>query len=93
MKFNIKALAVACAILWGGAILAVALINLFCPYYGQRFLDLLASCYPGYHATQSLAQVVIVTLYAIADGLIGGAVFGWLYNRLERATWLGPVVQ
>ena len=93
MKFNIKALAVACGILWGAAILVVAVINLICPEYGQRFLEMLASCYPGYHATQSLVQVVIVTMYAIADGLIGGAVFGWLYNRLERATWLGRVVQ
>jgi len=50
--------------------------------YGQQFLQTLSSFYPGYHATHSIGQVVIVTLYAMADGLIGGAVFGWLYNRL-----------
>jgi hypothetical protein len=84
MKFNIKALAIACAILWGGAVLVVALVNLICVGYAQRFLELLASFYPGYHATRSIGEVILVTLYAIADGLIGGAVFGWLYNRLAR---------
>ena len=81
MKFNIKALALACAILWGAAILLVGLANLIWGSYGQHFLQIL-SFYPGYHATRSIGQVVLVTLYAVADGLIGGAVFGWLYNRL-----------
>ena len=82
MKFDVKALALACAILWGGAILLVGLANLIWGGYGQHFLQTLSSCYPGYHATRSIGEVVIVTLYAVADGLIGGAVFGWLYNRL-----------
>jgi hypothetical protein len=84
MKFNIKALALACAILWGGCVFLVGLVNLICVGYAQRFLELLASFYPGYHATHSLGEVAIVTLYAIADGLCGGAVFGWLYNRLAK---------
>jgi hypothetical protein len=90
MKFNVKALALACAILWGASVLAVCLINLACAGYGQHFLEILSSFYPGYHATRSLVQIVIVTLYATADGLIGGAVFGWLYNWLAQAGWLGP---
>jgi hypothetical protein len=84
MKFNIKALAIACAILWGGCVFLVALVNLICGSYAQRFLELLASFYPGYHATHSIGQVALVTLYAIADGLIGGVVFGWLYNRVAK---------
>ena len=86
MKINIKALAVACASLWGGAVLVVALVNLICGCYAQHFLELLASFYPGYHAARSIGEIAIVTLYAIADGLIGGAVFGWLYNRLAKST-------
>jgi hypothetical protein len=82
MKFNIKALALACAILWGGAVLAVLLANLVCTTYGQNFLEMMASIYPGYHANHTAVQAVIGTLYAAADGLIGGAVVGWLYNRL-----------
>ena len=84
MKFDIKALALACAILWGGAILLVAVANLICGSYGQHFLEMLASFYPGYHAARSIAQVAIVTLYAVADGLIAGVVVGWLYNRLAK---------
>lgn len=84
MKFNIKALALGCAILWGGAVLAVLLVNLACTGYAQNFLELMASIYPGYHANHSVGQLVIGTLYAASDGLIGGAVFGWLYNWLAK---------
>ncbi len=84
MKFNIKALALGCAIFWGGAVLAVLLANLACTNYAQNFLELMASIYPGYHANHTMVQVAIGTLYAAADGLIGGAVFGWLYNWLAK---------
>ena len=82
MKFNSKALALACAIFWGVVVLMVGVANLIWGGYGQRFLEGLASIYPGYHATRSLVEIVIVTLYAGVDGLIGGAVFGCLYNWL-----------
>lgn len=85
MKFNIKALALACGTLWGVAVLAVLLVNLECHNYAQNFLELMASIYPGYRANHSVVQVVIGTVYAASDGLIGGAVFGWLYNRLAKA--------
>jgi hypothetical protein len=84
MKFNVKALAIACAILWGGCVFLTGLANLIWSGYAQRFLEVLASFYPGYHATRSIGEVVIVTLYAIVDGLCGGAIFGWLYNRLVK---------
>ena len=84
MRFDIKALALACSILWGAAVLLVSLANLIFGGYGQHLLETLSSIYPGYHATHSLIEVVVVTLYAAADGLIGGAVFGWLYNLLVK---------
>lgn len=85
MKFNVKALALACAILWGGSVLAVGIANLIWSGYALGFLQFLSSFYPGYHATRSIIEVVIVTLYALADGLIGGALFGWLYNCLAKS--------
>jgi len=85
MKFDLKALALASAILWGAAVLVVALVNLAPGGYGQQFLEWLASFYPGYHASHTAWQIILVTIYAFFDGLIGGLVFGWLYNRFVRA--------
>lgn len=84
MKLDTRALAITCALLWGGALLVVGLMNLIWGGYGQSFLEGIASIYPGYHATHSIVEVLIVTIYATADGLVGGAVFAWLYNRLAK---------
>ncbi len=84
MKFDVKALAFAGAVLWGGCVLLMGVANLIWAGYGVHFLAFLASIYPGYHATRTIGEVLIVTLYALADGLIGGAVFAWLYNCLAN---------
>jgi len=80
MKLDVKALAFAGAILWGGCVLAMCVANLIWAPYGVRFLDFLASLYPGYHVSHSFAEILLVTVYAIVDGLIGGAILAWLYN-------------
>ena len=82
MKFNIIALGLTAGLIWGGAILVVGLANLIWPGYGQAFLDLLASIYPGYHPGTSIGSVIAGTLYGLVDGTIGGLIFGWLYNLL-----------
>jgi len=86
MRFNVKGLALASAILWGVAMLGIGLANLVWSSYGQRFLQIMASVYPGYHATRSFADVIVGTLYGVVDGLIGGAVFAWLYNQFARSS-------
>ena len=63
MKFSIKGLALASAILWGVAMLGMGLANLIWGNYGQQFLQMMASVYPGYHATRSIAEVIVGTLY------------------------------
>ena len=82
MQLSAKSLALTCGLLWGGAVLLVALANLVWPSYGVQFLQVIASVYPGYSGTAFLGQVIVGTLYAFADGLIGGWIFAWLYNRL-----------
>ena len=82
MKFDIRALALASSVFWGGAILITGVANLIWPGYGQAFLQLAASIYPGYSGAATFGQVVIGTLYGLVDGAIGGAVFAWLYNCL-----------
>ncbi|MGO8794615.1 MAG: hypothetical protein ACLQLC_07320 [Candidatus Sulfotelmatobacter sp.] len=84
MKINVKALAVASAILWGAAMLGMGLANLIWSGYGQQFLQTIASVYFGYHATRSIAGVIVGTLYGAVDGLIGGAIFAWLYNQFAK---------
>ena len=84
MKINVKALAVASAILWGAAMLGMGLANLIWSGYGQQFLQTVASVYVGYHATRSIAEVIVGTLYGAVDGLIAGAVFAWLYNQFVK---------
>jgi hypothetical protein len=85
MKLNTKALALAFAILWGGSMLGMTLANLVWGNYGVEFLQLMASVYPGYHATRSFGGVLVGTLYGATDGLVAGAVFSWLYNLFANA--------
>jgi len=75
----------ASGILWGLAMLGMGLANLIWSSYGQQFLQTMASVYPGYHATRSVAEVIVGTLYGAVDGFIAGAVFAWLYNQLAKS--------
>jgi len=84
MKFSVKGLALASGILWGAAMLVMGLANLSWSNYGRQFLETMGSVYPGYHASRSVTEVVVGTLYGLVDGLIGGAVFAWLYNQFVR---------
>jgi len=84
MKLAIRPLAIACSILWGGSVLLVAVANLLWPPYGARFLELLASIYPGYSANSTFGGAMNVTLYALIDGAVGGLILGWLYNLLVQ---------
>lgn len=84
MTINTKGLAMASGILWGVAMLGMGLANLIWANYGQQFLQIMASVYPGYHATRSVAEVIVGTLYGAVDGFIGGAIFAWLYNQFAR---------
>ena len=77
------ALALASAILWGLVMLLMSLANLIWGRYGQ-FLQIMSSVYPGYHATRSIAEVVVGTLYGAVDALIAGAVFAWLCNQFAK---------
>jgi hypothetical protein len=80
MKLNVKALALSAGILWALVVLFVGVVNLIWSEYGMGFLQVVASIYPGYHATSSIGDVIVGTLYALVDGAIMGWVFGWFYN-------------
>ena len=82
MRLNVTALALTTGLFWGGAVLVVALANLFWPGYGRAFLDLCASIYPGYRPGAGMGSIITGTLYGLVDGAIAGTVFAWLYNLL-----------
>ncbi len=82
MRLNTAAMAVAFGILWSACVLIVGVANLIWPSYGQAFLQICASIYPGYHPGVGIGSVIIGTIYALVDGTVGGAIFGWLYNLL-----------
>lgn len=82
MSLNVKALSITAALLWGGAVFVVGVGNLAWPPYGEMFLEWTASFYPGYHGPAAFGSVIVATLYALVDGLVGGAIFGWLYNAI-----------
>lgn len=81
MKLNIKALALTAGILWGAAVfLAAWWIQLTGHVGGDP--TLLERIYLGYAFTP--LGSVIGLVWGFVDGLIGGALFAWLYNTLAR---------
>jgi hypothetical protein len=86
MKLNLKALAVAGAILWAGAVFLVGVANLIWPQYGKAFLLMLASIYPGYKASGLFGDMISGSLYALIDGALFGFILGWLYNLVAGKT-------
>ncbi|OGP89038.1 MAG: hypothetical protein A2031_01835 [Deltaproteobacteria bacterium RBG_19FT_COMBO_43_11] len=79
MKLNIKAFALTCGILWGlGLCFLTWWIIAFEGSTGE--ITLIGRLYRGY----SISPVgsVIGLIWAFFDGLIGGAIFAWLYNKI-----------
>jgi hypothetical protein len=84
VSLNTKALALTAGILWGGCLFLVGLANLAFPSYGNAWLQLAASIYPGYHGATGFGSTIVVLLYGFVDGAVAGWIVGWLYNRFAR---------
>ena len=82
MKLSIKGMALSFGILWGGAILLVGIAQQISPGYGATLLEMASSIYPGYEVG-GFGSAIVGALYGFVDGLIGGAIFAWLYNRFS----------
>lgn len=80
MKLDLKALALTCGIFWGALLLLLSLGDMVWPEYGEEILEIAESIYPGYDGPGGVGPMIIVTLYGLVDGVIGGAIFGGLYN-------------
>ena len=79
MKLNVKAFALACGSLWGvGLFAATWWIIAFEGATGDP--TFIGRLYRGYAI--SPAGSLIGLVWALVDGVVGGAVFAWLYNLL-----------
>ena len=83
MKLDVRGMSFTIGLLWGASMLIAGVANIVGGEYCQVFLDMVASVYPGYHATGTLGDAIVGTLYGVVDGAIGGAILAWLYNRLS----------
>lgn len=79
MKFDVKAFALACGIIWG---LSLFLLTWWVIAFegASGNTTPIGLVYRGYAI--SPAGSVIGLAWGFLDGVIGGAVFAWLYNRL-----------
>lgn len=83
MKLRPWALGVSIGIVWGGSIFITTFISYYTGY-AKEFLEVLAvSIYPGYEITP--ARSFLGLLYGFLDGLLSGALIGWLYNKLTKS--------
>ena len=79
MKFDVKALALTCGLIWGlGLFFLTWWIIAFDGATGE--VTLIGRLYRGY--TISAMGSLVGMIWAFFDGLIGGAIFAWLYNLL-----------
>lgn len=79
MKLNVKAFALAAALVYGvGLFLLTWWMIAIGGATGEQ--TIIGRVYPGYRV--NAIGSVVGFLWAFIDGLIGGAIFAWLYNVL-----------
>ncbi len=84
MILSVKSVALTAALLWGGCLLVLGLVNLAVPSYGAAFLNGVASIYPGFRHSHTIADALVGGIYGAIDGGLGGAFFAWLYNSFSH---------
>ena len=81
MKLNVKAFALTCGILWGfGLFVLTWWIIAFEGATGDP--TFIGRLYRGYSI--SPAGSFIGFVWALVDGVVGGAIFAWFYNLLAN---------
>lgn len=83
MQLNVKAFAITCSLIWGlGLLILTWWIIFFEGSSGE--VTFIGRFYKGYNV--SPIGSLIGLAWALVDGLVGGAIFAWLYNLIAR--WL-----
>jgi len=84
MRISTRTVSLTFAMFVAILMIVVGLARLVSEDYGQAFVEVMASLYPGYTGTANLPQVIIGALYGALDGAAGGAVLSWLYNQCSK---------
>ena len=81
MQLNVRAFALTCGLMWGFGLLFITWwIILFEGATGA--VTLVGKVYRGYNL--SINGSLIGFVWALFDGIIGGALFAWLYNLIAK---------
>ncbi len=80
-KLDVRAFGLACGIVWGGAMLFLGFLNMFC-VWGTGIENAMATLYIGYKPT--ILGSIIGGIWGFVDAGIGGLVVAWLYNRIAK---------
>jgi len=83
MKLNVMAFGLACGLIWGLGLLALTWWIIAFDGTSDK-TTFIGQVYRGYAVTP--LGSVIGMLWAFADGLIGGAIFAWVYNLIAALT-------
>ena len=87
MRLNVKAFALTCGLLWGvGLFILTWWIIAFDGAIDE--VTFLGRLYRGYKITPVGSLIGLV--WAFFDGLIGGAIFAWLYNLIATRSSKAP---
>ena len=82
MKFDVRSFALTCGLVWGFGLFFLTwwIIGFEGPTGEPTFIG---HVYRGYAVTP--VGSVVGMVWGFFDGLIGGAIFAWLYNKLATA--------
>jgi len=78
-RLSVRGLGLALGVTWGIGVLMLGLVGAL--GWGRAMVDVLGSLYLGFRPT--LLGSVIGGAWAFLDGMLGGIVIAWLYNRLR----------
>ncbi len=80
MKLDVKALALACGLLWGFGLLLMTWWIILLDGSSDTPTFIARGVYRGYGFT--FVGSLVGFVWAFVDGLIGGAVLAWVYNAI-----------
>jgi len=80
-KLNVKALGLACGLLWGGTILIMGIIDTLSTW-GDAWGQMLASIYLGY--TPTISGSIVGGIWGFVVAGISGSILAWLYNKIAK---------